>query len=200
MKEEYNDHLLREAIRLREERKPAMPDGLEDNIMRRIGQKPRRRLVPLYAAIAATAAIIIAVLLTPVSIVSESSERGTVAEKAIKEKKDIKLARQDNSSLEVEAAVASLQREAEPKRKVQRKSERTENQPISRQTKGASQEAIAQKDEAQADASTQDFNERRAESEVPDPTTMFIETSRDNNIIAAYHDRIMDDMGMSRAY
>lgn len=51
------DQNLREALRQEATELPPMPDDLNDRVLQRIGQRPRRRPVWLYTAIAAAAGV-----------------------------------------------------------------------------------------------------------------------------------------------
>ena len=66
---------LREALRQEATELPPMPDDLNDRVLQRIGQRPRRRPVWLYTAIAAAAGV--ALLLSLHLIYKNNNEQAT---------------------------------------------------------------------------------------------------------------------------
>jgi len=54
-----SDSRLREAVGRREQQLPPMPSDLNNRVLQRIGQRPRRRPVWLYTAIAAAAGVVL---------------------------------------------------------------------------------------------------------------------------------------------
>ena len=69
------DQNLREALRQEAAGLPPMPDDLNDRVLQRIGQRPRRRPVWLYTAIAAVAGV--ALLLSLHLIYKNNNEQAT---------------------------------------------------------------------------------------------------------------------------
>ena len=69
------DQNLREALRQEVAELPPMPDDLNDRVLQRIGQRPRRRPVWLYTAIAAAAGV--ALLLSLHLIYKNNNEQAT---------------------------------------------------------------------------------------------------------------------------
>ena len=65
---------LREALRQEAAELPSMPDDLNDRVLQRIGQRPRRRPVWLYTAIAAAAGV---ALLLSLHLIYKNNEQAT---------------------------------------------------------------------------------------------------------------------------
>jgi len=65
---------LREALRQEAAELPSMPDDLNDRVLQRIGQRPRRRPVWLYTAIAAAAGV---ALLLSIHLIYNNNEQAT---------------------------------------------------------------------------------------------------------------------------
>ena len=69
-----SDSRLREAVGRREQQLPPMPSDLNNRVLQRIGQRPRRRPVWLYTAIAAAAGV---ALLLSLNLIYKNNEQTT---------------------------------------------------------------------------------------------------------------------------
>ena len=77
-----SDSRLREAVGRREQQLPPMPSDLNNRVLQRIGQRPRRRPVWLYTAIAAAASVALLLSIHLIYNNEQATELPLVAQQA----------------------------------------------------------------------------------------------------------------------
>lgn len=211
MEEEYkqyeerlrsHDHLLHEALKLRESLQPPMPDGLEDDIMRRIAPK-RRRVFWLYPAAAVAAAVIVGVLMLSNIFDKSESTVNNVASVTTVKTNNVAIHKKKVTAkpTQIELADNQLIRQT------------PNSQGKSRQYKSmakVSPRKVMIHNTRQENSKTDTHIPVTAESphretfhttsSPADLETMFIETAPDNNVLAANRDRMTAEMIISTSY
>lgn len=202
-----HDHLLHEALKLRERLQPPIPDDLEDDIMRCISLK-RRRIFWLYPAAAVAAAIIIGVLILPTLLNNEEGRENVVTMATITNKAD-KATQMSQPKAKTTTHINTSRYCKTEKKAVsnRRKANRKDIDAIKTETLQPEKQA---QERHLVNAEDNIVNNQLYGSEQPqvrqlasssaDPETMFIETAPDNNILSANRDRMTAEMIINASY
>lgn len=195
--------LLREAMKLHEEQKPQLPHGFEDDIMQKIEPKHHHRLVAIFSAVAAVAAIIAVVILVVPRL---STDSGTLAtadtleySRPLTGHHDADKAMTSTASVDETESKASEKALAESSPAIRKaKVKPCHADDSSRYDVGHAVEnnskvvAVDREETYSADSYSE------ALSTLPDPKTMFIESSYDNSALSANRDRMVRELGLAQ--